>query len=209
MASSSSRGEMEKMGIDQLKALKEQADLEVNLLQNSLNNIRTATVRLDAAAAALNDLSPLIGDVTTTAAARWHDAGTYDAKKKTGGPNGSIRFKEELNRPHNKGLEKAVAFLWYMPMMELGVSSDMFDIKKNALKNLSKQQSSYRIKLLSSYKEMVAVVVEMVNASRSLRSYTKLGTESLVQFSCSKEDSTVLFGQNLKRRKLIATLAAK
>jgi prefoldin alpha subunit len=48
---------MEKMGIDQLKALKEQADLEVNLLQDSLNNIRTATVRLDAAAAALNDLS--------------------------------------------------------------------------------------------------------------------------------------------------------
>ncbi|KAL1215579.1 L-ascorbate peroxidase 5, peroxisomal [Cardamine amara subsp. amara] len=40
----------------------------------------------------------------------WHDAGTYDAKKKTGGPNGSIRFKEELNRAHNKGLEKAVAF---------------------------------------------------------------------------------------------------
>ncbi|KAG2240779.1 hypothetical protein Bca4012_022190 [Brassica carinata] len=40
----------------------------------------------------------------------WHDAGTYDAKKKTGGPNGSIRFNDELNRPHNKGLEKAVAF---------------------------------------------------------------------------------------------------
>ncbi|ESQ31883.1 hypothetical protein EUTSA_v10005074mg [Eutrema salsugineum] len=57
MASSSSRGEMEKMGIDQLKALKEQVDLEVNLLQDSLNNIRTATVRLDSAAAALNDLS--------------------------------------------------------------------------------------------------------------------------------------------------------
>ncbi|VVB10100.1 unnamed protein product [Arabis nemorensis] len=40
----------------------------------------------------------------------WHDAGTYDAKKKTGGPNGSIRFKEELNRSENKGLENAVAF---------------------------------------------------------------------------------------------------
>ncbi|CAF2067594.1 unnamed protein product [Brassica oleracea] len=40
----------------------------------------------------------------------WHDAGTYDATKKSGGPNGSIRFKDELNRPHNKGLEKAVAF---------------------------------------------------------------------------------------------------
>ncbi|CAA7023452.1 unnamed protein product [Microthlaspi erraticum] len=57
MASSSSRMEMEKMGIEQLKALKEQADLEVNLLQESLNNIRTATARLDSAAAALNDLS--------------------------------------------------------------------------------------------------------------------------------------------------------
>ncbi|VVB17500.1 unnamed protein product [Arabis nemorensis] len=57
MASSSSRAEMEKMGIDQLKALKEQADLEVNLLQDSLNNIRTATARLDSASVALNDLS--------------------------------------------------------------------------------------------------------------------------------------------------------
>ncbi|CAN8264925.1 unnamed protein product [Cochlearia groenlandica] len=54
---SSSRGEMEKMGIEQLKAVKEQTDLEVNLLHESLNNIRTATVRLDSAAAALNDLS--------------------------------------------------------------------------------------------------------------------------------------------------------
>ncbi|XP_010526808.1 PREDICTED: L-ascorbate peroxidase 5, peroxisomal isoform X2 [Tarenaya hassleriana] len=40
----------------------------------------------------------------------WHDAGTYDAKNKTGGPNGSIRFEEELKRPPNKGLEKAVQF---------------------------------------------------------------------------------------------------
>ncbi|XP_010546249.1 PREDICTED: probable prefoldin subunit 5 [Tarenaya hassleriana] len=57
MASSSTRGEMEKMGAEQLKALKEQADLEVNLLQDSLNNIRTATSRLDSASAALHDLS--------------------------------------------------------------------------------------------------------------------------------------------------------
>jgi hypothetical protein len=42
----------------------------------------------------------------------------------------------------------------YMPMMELGVLSDMFDIDKKALKKLFTQQSSYRIKLLSSYKEM-------------------------------------------------------
>ncbi|XP_034697175.1 probable prefoldin subunit 5 [Vitis riparia] len=49
--------EMEKMSIEHLKALKEQTDLEVNLLQDSLNNIRTATSRLEIASAALNDLS--------------------------------------------------------------------------------------------------------------------------------------------------------
>ncbi|CAI0415412.1 unnamed protein product [Linum tenue] len=49
--------EMEKMSVEQLKAVKEQTDLEVNLLQDSLNNIRTATTRLDLASAALHDLS--------------------------------------------------------------------------------------------------------------------------------------------------------
>ena len=49
--------EMEKMSVEQLKMLKEQTDLEVNLLQDSLNNIRTATSRLDLASNALHDLS--------------------------------------------------------------------------------------------------------------------------------------------------------
>ncbi|CAL1374902.1 unnamed protein product [Linum trigynum] len=49
--------EMEKMSVEQLKAVKEQTDLEVNLLQDSLNNIRTATTRLDLASVALHDLS--------------------------------------------------------------------------------------------------------------------------------------------------------
>eukprot|EP01138_Halocafeteria_seosinensis_P000362 gb/GECG01000375.1/.p1 GENE.gb/GECG01000375.1/~~gb/GECG01000375.1/.p1 ORF type:complete len:327 (+),score=47.35 gb/GECG01000375.1/:1-981(+) len=40
----------------------------------------------------------------------WHDAGTYDAKTKTGGPNGSIRFSE-LNHNANMGLEKAIGFM--------------------------------------------------------------------------------------------------
>lgn len=48
---------MEKLSVEQLKALKEQTDLEVNLLQDSLNNIRTATSRLELASVALNDLS--------------------------------------------------------------------------------------------------------------------------------------------------------
>lgn len=45
------------MSVEQLKALKEQTDMEVNLLHDSLNNIRTATSRLDIASAALHDLS--------------------------------------------------------------------------------------------------------------------------------------------------------
>ncbi|KAK4774543.1 hypothetical protein SAY86_009478 [Trapa natans] len=49
--------EMEKMSVEQLKAVKEQTDLEVNLLQDSLNNIRTATSRLEIASSALRDLS--------------------------------------------------------------------------------------------------------------------------------------------------------
>ncbi|XP_038881071.1 L-ascorbate peroxidase 3 [Benincasa hispida] len=40
----------------------------------------------------------------------WHDAGTYDAKTKTGGPDGSIRFMDELNHTANKGLKIAVDF---------------------------------------------------------------------------------------------------
>lgn len=45
------------MSVEQLKAVKEQSDLEVNLLEDSLSNIRTATTRLELASSALNDLS--------------------------------------------------------------------------------------------------------------------------------------------------------
>ncbi|KAL3720561.1 hypothetical protein ACJRO7_005385 [Eucalyptus globulus] len=38
----------------------------------------------------------------------WHDAGTYDATTKTGGPNGSIRNEPELRHGSNGGLEIAV-----------------------------------------------------------------------------------------------------
>ncbi|BBG94702.1 prefoldin 5 [Prunus dulcis] len=51
------RAEMEKLSPEQLKAVKEQTDMEVNLLQDSLNNIRTATTRLEIASSALHDLS--------------------------------------------------------------------------------------------------------------------------------------------------------
>ncbi|KAL6191717.1 hypothetical protein ACLB2K_038107 [Fragaria x ananassa] len=55
--SMSVRGEMEKLSVEQLKAVKEQTDLEVNLLNDSLNNIRTANTRLELTSSALHDLS--------------------------------------------------------------------------------------------------------------------------------------------------------
>ncbi|MQL70687.1 hypothetical protein Taro_003004 [Colocasia esculenta] len=38
----------------------------------------------------------------------WHDAGTYDKKTKTGGPNGSIRNEEEYKHSANAGLKIAI-----------------------------------------------------------------------------------------------------
>ncbi|KAL3844999.1 hypothetical protein ACJIZ3_002402 [Penstemon smallii] len=38
----------------------------------------------------------------------WHDAGTYDAKTKTGGPNGSIRREAEYKHAANNGLKIAI-----------------------------------------------------------------------------------------------------
>lgn len=51
------RIELDKLSVEQLKGLKEQTDLEVNLLQDSLTKIRTAATRLENASAALQDLS--------------------------------------------------------------------------------------------------------------------------------------------------------
>lgn len=42
---------------------------------------------------------------------RWHDAGTFDVKTKTGGANGSIRFEEEYTHGSNAGLKIAIDLL--------------------------------------------------------------------------------------------------
>jgi catalase (peroxidase I) len=42
---------------------------------------------------------------------RWHDAGTYDAKTKTRGANGSIRHEEEYTHGSNAGLKIAIDLL--------------------------------------------------------------------------------------------------
>lgn len=40
-----------------------------------------------------------------------NDSMTYDKPTKTGGPNGSIRFSSEINRPENKGLSAALSLV--------------------------------------------------------------------------------------------------
>lgn len=42
---------------------------------------------------------------------RWHSAGTFDKKTKTGGPFGTIRLSQELADDANKGLDIAVRLL--------------------------------------------------------------------------------------------------
>ncbi|XP_071701097.1 prefoldin subunit 5-like [Rutidosis leptorrhynchoides] len=84
----SSRGmmisELEKLSLEQLKSVKEQTDAEVNLLQDSLNNIRTATNRLDLASTALQDLSqrPQGKKMLVPLTASLYVAGTLDDAEK-------------------------------------------------------------------------------------------------------------------------------
>lgn len=55
-------------------------------------------------------LGTLLGSqvVVFSGLGRWHDAGTYDANSKTGGPNGSIRNEEEYSYGANSGLKIAI-----------------------------------------------------------------------------------------------------
>ncbi|XVF11820.1 hypothetical protein REPUB_Repub08aG0060100 [Reevesia pubescens] len=93
-------------------------------------------------------------------------------------------------RTHATSLVNAYLSQKYMPLMELGALNDMPDIRKKASLKLFKQQELHRGKLLSSYKDMVAIVVHMVNASKSMRCFLKgASSSSLVQFSSYSEDT--------------------
>ncbi|XP_071701589.1 prefoldin subunit 5-like [Rutidosis leptorrhynchoides] len=76
--------ELEKLSVEQLKSIKEKTDAEVNLLQDSLNNIRTATNRLDLASTALLDLSqrPQGKKMLVPLTASLYVAGTLDDAEK-------------------------------------------------------------------------------------------------------------------------------
>lgn len=93
-------------------------------------------------------------------------------------------------RSHATSVVNAYLSQRYMKDMELGVLSDMADIQKKACAKLLKQQILHQDKLVSSYKDMVTTVVNMVNTSQTLRCFLKGGTSSpLIQFSSISEDT--------------------
>ncbi|CAA3016346.1 uncharacterized protein LOC111402362 isoform X2 [Olea europaea var. sylvestris] len=92
-------------------------------------------------------------------------------------------------RSHAISLVNSFLSQKYMNGMDLGVLSDMPNIRTKACQKLFKQQELYRCKLLSCYKDMVAIVTRMVNSSRSMRCYLKGSrTSPLAQFSCSSQN---------------------
>ncbi|KAI9089494.1 hypothetical protein K1719_029099 [Acacia pycnantha] len=94
-------------------------------------------------------------------------------------------------RSHATSLVNSLLSQRYMPNMDLGVLSAMPDIRKKACFKLSKQQELLRSKLLSTYKDMVAVVSDIINTTRSMRCFFKGENNSpLLQFSSFSEDKS-------------------
>ncbi|EYU40544.1 hypothetical protein MIMGU_mgv1a014592mg [Erythranthe guttata] len=78
-----------------------------------------------------------------------------------------------------------------MDGMDFGVLSDMPNIRKKACSKLFKQQELHRAQFLSCYRDMVAVVTQMVNTCKSMRCYFRGTSNSpLAQFSLSSEDDS-------------------
>ncbi|XP_038700437.1 uncharacterized protein LOC119997456 isoform X2 [Tripterygium wilfordii] len=92
-------------------------------------------------------------------------------------------------RSHATSLVNAYLNLRYIPSMELGILHDMPAIQAKASQKIFKQQELHQSKLLTTYKDMVGVVTHMVNAARSMRSFLRGASSSLImQFSSSSDD---------------------
>ncbi|XP_057978171.1 uncharacterized protein LOC131164759 [Malania oleifera] len=87
-------------------------------------------------------------------------------------------------RTHATSIVNAYLSQKYMQAMDLGALQDMPNIRKKACRKLFLRQDLNRRKLLSTYKDMVVVVTNMVNTSGSMRCFLK-GTSNSphVQFS--------------------------
>nr|KYP55457.1 hypothetical protein KK1_001669 [Cajanus cajan] len=77
-------------------------------------------------------------------------------------------------RSHATALVNSHLSQRYMPDMKLGVLSDMPGIRKQACLKLFKRQELQRSKLLLSYKDMVGIISDMINLSRSMKCFLKV-----------------------------------
>ncbi|GAB2275468.1 hypothetical protein Dimus_010226 [Dionaea muscipula] len=92
-------------------------------------------------------------------------------------------------RSHATSLVNSYLSHRYMDAMDLGVLIDMPNIRDKACYKLLKKQELFRSRVLSSYKCMVATVVHMINASRSMRCFSQaVKGYSLLQFSSCSDD---------------------
>ncbi|MCL7047483.1 hypothetical protein MKW94_005708 [Papaver nudicaule] len=93
-------------------------------------------------------------------------------------------------RTHATNLVNSYLSRRYMPGINLGVLKDMPNIRETAIIKLALQQELHQKRLLSSYKEMVGVVSQMISISNSMRSFVKGPTGSpLIQYlSNNRED---------------------
>ncbi|KAJ3702779.1 hypothetical protein LUZ61_006484 [Rhynchospora tenuis] len=86
-------------------------------------------------------------------------------------------------RSHATSLVNAFLSQRFMLQRDLGVLKDMTGIREKACQKLAYQQELGRSALLSSYKDMVLAVSNMVKASKSMRVFLKASTGSpIVQF---------------------------
>ncbi|KAM0937236.1 hypothetical protein DsansV1_C25g0186231 [Dioscorea sansibarensis] len=87
-------------------------------------------------------------------------------------------------RAHATSLVNAYLSCRYMPNMDMGILKGMSGIREKACEKLTRKQELYCEKLLSSYKDMVGVVSDLVKASKSMRCFIKgSASSSLIQFS--------------------------
>ncbi|KAL9243287.1 hypothetical protein vseg_017192 [Gypsophila vaccaria] len=93
-------------------------------------------------------------------------------------------------RSHATSLVNSYLSNRYLDNMDLGVLSDMPGIREKTRCKLLKQQEVQVDQLLSSYKSMVGIVVDMANVSRSMRCFLKENSGSpLIQFSSGSTNS--------------------
>ncbi|KAK9669159.1 hypothetical protein RND81_13G112300 [Saponaria officinalis] len=93
-------------------------------------------------------------------------------------------------RSHATSLVNTFLSSRYLDKMDLGVLNDMPNIREKTLFKLLKQQELQVNQLLSLYKSMVGIVVDMANLSKSMRCFLKEHNGSpLIQFSNTETNS--------------------